>query len=193
MNRQICYDTEFHEDGRTIDLISIALVDQDGDEYYAVSSDFDVAAVLAHPWLSENVWPSLPTRVVPERNGTGGSRTELDLTNPDVKPRAQIAEEVAEFILRDGPDPELWAWYSAFDHVALCWLYGPMVPAVPAGIPHFTNCLRQSKAHLERHLGHRVNTPEQAVGHHNALHDARHNWVIKRHLARIIGSIGGCL
>jgi hypothetical protein len=33
------FDTEFIEDGRTIDLISIGIVCEDGREYYAVNSD----------------------------------------------------------------------------------------------------------------------------------------------------------
>lgn len=36
-----CYDTEFLEDGSTIELISIGIVCEDGREYYAVNSDMD--------------------------------------------------------------------------------------------------------------------------------------------------------
>ena len=46
------YDTEFIEDGDTIELISIGIVGDDGREYYAVSTDFD-------PNSSE--WKSLDT------------------------------------------------------------------------------------------------------------------------------------
>ena len=35
------YDCEFIEDGRTIDLVSIGVVAEDGREYYAVSTEFD--------------------------------------------------------------------------------------------------------------------------------------------------------
>lgn len=35
------YDTEFIDDGRTIELISIGMVSEDGREYYAVSTAFD--------------------------------------------------------------------------------------------------------------------------------------------------------
>ena len=34
-------DTEFVEDGKTIDLISIGIVCEDGREFYAVSTEFD--------------------------------------------------------------------------------------------------------------------------------------------------------
>jgi hypothetical protein len=56
------YDTEFVEDGRTIDLVSIGIVAEDGRELYAVSSEFDQGKLLANPWLVANVWPSLPKR-----------------------------------------------------------------------------------------------------------------------------------
>jgi 3' exoribonuclease, RNase T-like len=39
---KIFYDTEFIEDGRTIDLISIGMVAEDGREYYAVNRDMIV-------------------------------------------------------------------------------------------------------------------------------------------------------
>lgn len=43
------YDTEFIEDGQTIELVSIGIVAEDGREYYAVSTDFDPAR--ANPWV----------------------------------------------------------------------------------------------------------------------------------------------
>ena len=35
------YDCEFIEDGTTIELVSIGVVDEDGREFYAVSTEFD--------------------------------------------------------------------------------------------------------------------------------------------------------
>ncbi len=35
------YDCEFIEDGRTIELVSIGVVDENGREFYAVSTEFD--------------------------------------------------------------------------------------------------------------------------------------------------------
>ncbi len=37
---------------------------------------------------------------------------------------------------------ELWAWYAAYDHVALAQLWGAM-PALPREIPRYTKELRQ--------------------------------------------------
>ncbi|MFS4107501.1 3'-5' exoribonuclease domain-containing protein [Streptomyces sp. PD-S100-1] len=171
---RIFYDTEFLDDGTTIDLISIGMVREDGAELYAVSSEFDQAAVRRHGWLMANVWPTLPT-IEPARGERGLIR--LDLAHPDVRPRAQIARLVADFI-RSTPNPELWAYYSAYDHVALAQLFGPM-SNLPAGIPMQTDDL-VTAAKLAGLTPHDL--PEQADGHHNALADARHNLVMARHI-----------
>ncbi|HEU4360304.1 MAG TPA: hypothetical protein VFR27_02205, partial [Mycobacterium sp.] len=49
------YDTEFIDDGYTIELISIGVVAEDGREYYAVSTEFD--AGRAGPWVRTHVLP----------------------------------------------------------------------------------------------------------------------------------------
>ena len=54
------YDCEFLEDGRTIDLISIGIVAEDGREYYAVNNEVNWRRVADHPSLMENVVPHLP-------------------------------------------------------------------------------------------------------------------------------------
>lgn len=179
------YDTEFIEDGQTIDLVSIGMVAEDGRELYAVSREFDEHALLSNPWLVDNVWPSLPTKPCPPghrcmSNGHG----HLDDYHPDVRPRAQIARMVRDFILGTDPDQlphvELWAWYGAYDHVALAQLFGRMID-LPEGVPMWTNDLRQE---AER-LGVADHMPEQPDGLHNALADAKHNLVRARFLDQV--------
>ena len=41
MTYRYFYDCEFIEDGRTVDLVSIGVVDEHGREFYAVSTEFD--------------------------------------------------------------------------------------------------------------------------------------------------------
>lgn len=158
------YDTEFVEDGVTIDLVSIGIVKEDGNMYYAVSSEFNQEKFMARPWMMENVWPSLP-----QRAGL------LDLGHHAVKTRAKIRDDVYTF-LKEGGSPELWAWYGSYDHVALAQLFGTMMD-FPAGIPMWTNDLRQEVHRLDC----MDKLPEQAAGKHNALEDALHlyeNWKI---------------
>jgi len=137
---RIWFDTEFIEDGRTIDLLSIGLVREDGATYYAEPSGVDVAR--ASEWVKANVLPLL--------SGT-------------VTSRAAIAADIREFA---GDKPEFWAYYGAYDWVALCQLYGTMME-LPKGWPMFCRDLIQlAKAKGIEKL------PEQLGGKHNALNDA---------------------
>jgi hypothetical protein len=147
------YDTEFIEDGRTIELISIGVAAEDGREYYAVSTEFDPER--AGPWVRANVLPKLP----PPASQLWRSRR-------------RIREDLEEFFgLNSGkadPEPiELWAWVAAYDHVALCQLWGPM-PDLPRAIPRFTRELRQ----LWEDRG-SPRMPPRSPDAHDALVDAR--------------------
>ena len=113
---RIFFDTEFIEDGHTIDLLSIGLVRQDGQTYYAEPAETDRSR--ASDWVKENVLPNL--------------------TGP-VKPRDLIAAEVYEFTW---PAPTFWAWYADYDWVALCQLYGRMID-LPKGWPMYCRDLKQ--------------------------------------------------
>lgn len=147
------YDTEFHEDGKTIDLISIGIVAEDGREYYAVNRSADWLRIKRHSWLMDNVVQHLPN------SGTW-------------KPKRQIAQEVKDFLLASTP-PELWAWFCAYDHVVLAQLFGPMID-LPEGIPMYTHDLRALVDYLPDD-----ELPKQAGGVHDALEDAR--WVKQAH------------
>jgi len=154
------YDCEFVEDGRLIDLVSIGVVDEHGREFYAVSTEFDGTRAL--PWVRRNVLDKLPSPA-----------------DPAWRTRERIRTELHEFLtapLDAGGELELWAWYAAYDHVALAQLWGAM-PALPREIPRFTKDLRQ--------LWDDVGRPPlpAASGRHDALVDARHNlqrWRVMR-------------
>lgn len=145
------YDCEFIEDGRTIDLVSIGVVAEDGREYYAVSTGFDPSR--AGRWVRENVLPKLPP-----------------LSSPLWRGRDRIREELLEFLTEKDPfDVELWAWTGAYDHVAVCQLWGDMT-GLPSALPRFTHELRQ----LWEMAG-RPALPPVPDAAHDALADARHN------------------
>lgn len=172
------YDTEFLEDGRTIDLISIGIVCEDGREYYAVNADVTRGRLLRrirrHAWLMGNVVPHLPKPYGDWNNHMPRSWLFNYRAN-EVKPRDTIAAEVREFLLCDlpeGTDVELWADYCAYDHVALAQLWGPMIQ-LPKGIPMFTNDI-QTYARLAGVSHKHLPTPKEDA--HNALADARNVW-----------------
>jgi hypothetical protein len=162
------YDTEFLEDGKTIELISIGIVAEDGRELYLVNRDAPWKRIKKHEWLMANVVPSLP-----QPHGDWINQMPklwlIDFHNPAVKDRGDIAAEVADFLRADGGtswrDRELWAYYGAYDHVVLCQLWGPMIQ-LPEGLPMFTHDIMQLAAGRE--------LPKQPGGVHNALADARH-------------------
>lgn len=160
------YDCEFLEDGRTIDLISIGIVClDDGRELYAINAEADWHRILEHEWLPTNVVPHLPM------NESG---RWIDLNHPNVMPYEIIARNVLEFFYDDGrgydeKDRELWAYYAAYDHVALCQLYGPM-SQLPGGVPRFTRDIKDWAIRLGS-----PKLPEQVNTEHSAIDDAWHN------------------
>ena len=143
------YDCEFIEDGRVIDLVSIGMVDEHGREFYAVSTEFDDSRAL--PWVRRNVLDKLPSPA-----------------DRAWRSRERIRADLYEFLTAPGEEIELWAWYAAYDHVALAQLWGAM-PALPREIPRFTKDLRQRWDDLG------CPSLPPATGRHDALVDARHN------------------
>jgi len=173
------YDTEFLEDGKTIDLISIGIRCEDGREYYAVSNEFDTERVARHNWLMENVMSSIGHEAYVEHPFEGAPVIrDLRLTDPAAKSREQIRDEIVTFV--KGTWPDFWAWYGAYDHIALCQLFGKMID-LPENFPMFTSDIKQ----LHKMAG-SPQMPSQPEGLHNALADARFNEVRYNHLMGIL-------
>lgn len=184
------FDTEFIEDGRTIDLISIGMVCEDGREYYAVSEEFDFGK--ASEWVIKNVLHPMgifkPIKSINPSDPSISPNTRNTLTY--AKSRNAIAEDILHFTggeyevenlppgargikmkakLKSGePKPEFWAYFADYDWVVLCQLFGTMMN-LPDGWPMFCLDLKQ-QAFLRN-----VELPKQEEGLHNAIADAR--WV----------------
>lgn len=143
-------DTEFDEDGKTIELVSIGLVCEDGRSYYAVSREFD--PLHCNPWVQTHVLSKLPPAGAPEW-----------------KPRAQIRDELLTFVNEGETQPEFWGYYADYDWVAFCQLWGRMID-LPKHFPMYCRDLKQLMAAamvLKRDL------PEQDPGTmHTAIGDA---------------------
>lgn len=177
------YDTEFLEDGHTIELISIGIVCEDGREYYAVNADMPYERLKRDDWLCENVVPHLPLAGNPptvERhsNPSSGYYWSLDTKSVLVKPKWVIANEVREFLLAVDP-PELWANYAAYDHVVLAQLWGRMI-SLPKGLPMFTHDLQQLLETMPE-----FEKPSQVGTEHNALEDARYVMQVLRAIGKV--------
>ena len=139
----IFFDTEFIEDGKTIDLVSIGLVREDGKELYCISEACDAAK--ASEWVRNHVLSEL----------------ETDRARHS---RRAIAQAVRDFC---GEAPEFWAYYGDYDWVALCQLFGSMMD-LPKGWPAFAYDLRQWLNHKGLWT---VRQPDASP--HHALLDAR--------------------
>lgn len=144
-------DTEFIENGETIDLVSIGIIAEDGRQYYAVniSCDFEKAS----DWVKENVISKLG--------------------KPDAsfwKTPSNIRMDVLKFCaLETYGKPEFWGYYADYDWVALCQLFGTMMQ-LPKGWPMYCRDIKQ----LCDDLGN-PELPKQ-TGEHNAIEDAKWNF-----------------
>jgi hypothetical protein len=150
------FDTEFIEDGKTIVLLSIGIVAEDGRELYLENLSADLSR--ASPWVQENVIP------------------HLDLVQHGVA-REEIGPKVLTFVGTE--KPEFWAYYADYDWVALCQLYGTMMD-LPKGWPMYCRDVKQFCDDLGN-----PKLPEQTSTEHNALADAlwtREAWEFLRGL-----------
>ena len=179
MITNVYMDTEFLEDGNTIDLISIGLVFDDT-EYYAVSNSFNFDKVWADDWVRTNVL--LPI-----------AGEYLDLSNSDKeairrcinrigKPNEEIKEDILRLLSHIPVD--FYTYYGAYDWVVFCRLFGKMID-LPKNFPMFSIDLKQIMVyeHLTKEWK-RLNCPDP-VGEHNALIDAKWN-------RRLHDKIKGC-
>lgn len=177
-------DTEFIEDGKTIDLISIGIVCEDGREYYAINVECDFKK--ASDWVMENVLYPIGL------DGRGfyaplsqSPNDAYGISFCDAKVKKQIAHEVAVFLecqaetldngktayslKKDVEKPEFWAYHADYDWVVFCQLFGTMMD-LPTGFPMYCKDIKQ--------LCDSLGSPEllkQGNEEHNALADARWN------------------
>lgn len=171
------FDTEFIEDGQTIDLISIGIVAEDGREFYAESLDADLSR--ANEWVKTNVIAHLWSQQPNKRSANIWSR---DGGAGGLLSRKQIAGEIHRFCNPDRHGkPEFWAYYADYDWVALCQLFGRMID-LPDGWPMYCRDLKQEADRIQEWIRvfnsapeYKLMLPKQAEGEHHALADARWN------------------
>lgn len=148
-------DTEFWEDGyqKPVQLISIGIVSELGQRYYAVNDDFIWKFVPSSHWIWDNVKPKL----------------FLDDMDPKkiVKPRHKIKQDLLEFFKND-PAPEFWAWFADYDWVVFCQIFGTMID-LPKNFPMLCMDIEQKRRMLGLSRG---VMPAKSADEHNALVDA---------------------
>lgn len=112
---RLFFDCEFIDCGHHIELLSIGIVRDDGQTYYAEPAEADFTQ--ASPWVKQHVMRSM-LRCQP---GEDINPAEWEAT---VTPRAQIAAEIESFA---GPGPRWYAYVDHYDWICLSQLYGPLV------------------------------------------------------------------
>lgn len=149
------YDTEFIDNGETVDLISIGVVSEDGGVYYAQNADCDLSK--ANKWVRENVFPQL----------------KMPFAMCSVS-QEKIADDLRFFFGED--EIELWGYCTAYDHFILVKLFKGF-DNVPKNFPYYTNDIAQ----LAHQLGN-PSLPNTNKNVHNALSDALWNVEAWRYL-----------
>lgn len=153
-------DTEFIEDGRTIELISLGVVCEDGRELHLCNTDCDLSR--AGDFVKQNVLPLLPPR---------------DDRSVWV-PKLVIAGALARFA-KPEPSPRFWGYFADYDWVALCQLFGRMVD-LPKHFPMLCFDLKQWADQLG--VPRQEYPARDSAQVHNALSDARFHRDLYVHL-----------
>ena len=164
---RIFVDFEFIEHGLgQIDIVSIGMVDEEDNEYYAINTGIMCAYFTGKgvgDWVKENVFPQLTS---PEE--------DFDLWRcPE-----QMKEDVLKFV--GNKIPEFWGYFSAHDYVLLCGLMGGF-EKYPDDWPMYINDVRA--------INHYVPVLEmmgQEYGHH-ALADAKWTREFYNSMAKVLG------
>ena len=165
-------DTEFIENGSTIDLVSIGIVADDGRQLHLGNRSCDFNA--ADGWVRKNVLKPMGVEFE-------GPNKSVPMVSIDSfwKTKEFIKHDVASFfgakpLTDDTPQPEIWADYGSYDWVVFCQLFGKMID-LPTGFPMHINDIQQEA----RRLGlSEDDLPKQEAGAHNALEDAKHVQVL---------------
>jgi len=234
-------DTEFIEGTQnrlfgktmpTIDLISIALVDEKGREYYAICNDFNLkeawfrwdakqccsipemcgSKIEGHCegfkreyWIRENVLRPIYNELLsseryarehhPKLVEPFTYKTMKRLLKWRGKSKRVIANEICAFIFGDDcggsgmsaiemamryemidqtKNPEFYGYYSDYDWVVFCWLFGKM-NKLPKGFPMYCRDLKQMMDDRKLNKEWKEKNCPNEIGEHNALVDAKWN------------------
>lgn len=140
--KQYFLNTQFIEDGRLIELISIGIVSSDNRELYL--GNISCPFWQASPWVKDNVLTPMPDQFTSDLRFL---KQPIDQTF--WREKKDIAAQIIEFL---GVNPteklEFWSYYSATHWVAFYQVFGPLMD-LPKPIPQHCNDLKQECDRLE--------------------------------------------
>jgi hypothetical protein len=161
---RVFMDTEFTGLRKDTDLISLALIAEDGRAFYAEFNNIDFLSQDA--WIKENVYPGLRFQFTK-------SMPRLD---PDYHACCGYPYEVKAYLeewLMQFDQVEIWSDCLAYDWVLFCELFGGAM-AIPANVYYipFDICTLFKMRGIDPDINR-----EEFAGltgqKHNALHDAK--------------------
>lgn len=158
---KVFYDWEFDEDGTTIKPISLGMVNNFNNELYLINQDYFAGLKSGINKPNEFVREHVLSKISPEDVDRYGVRHN------------EFKYKILDFVTinRTSNLPvELWGYFVAYDHVLLSQCWGRMIDLPCPPIPMYSNDLIS----LHYLTGQGIK-PEQPVGQHNALVDARWN------------------
>ena len=162
-------DTEFYEKPGSIDLISIGIVSENGDTFYAEVTDCNKEEIEKDNWLKENViqnlkyWDKNFDNVMELFIDNGESTINWNLYCRKEDLKAQL---ITWFARLAETKPIFYGYYADYDWVVFCWIFGRMID-LPKLFPMYCNDLKQTMDEMNL-----KNKPEQEGKEHNSLDDA---------------------
>lgn len=167
---KVFYDTEFiegyREDRHFVDLISIGIIKENGEQYFAYSKEYDYEE--ASDWVKENVIAPL------YKKADLAAVKYIDVTNFhrfSGKSIQRIAEDIKKFLVEE--DLVLYGYYSSYDHLLLSSLFGTMMD-LPKNFPMYTRDIMQIIEGQELDKDQILRDVPQPDGH-DAMEDAKWN------------------
>lgn len=173
-------DTEFIEDGKTIDLISIGIACEDGRTMYLQNVECDFSK--ASDWVWRNVFPHLihfdmrgKRSCCSQSHSYDSGLSRREITRCRVGPenpcfwatRREIKDAVLELCdVEKFGKPEFWGYFADYDWVVFCQLFGTMIQ-LPKGFPMYCRDIKQWADQLGN-----PKIPKPEVEVHHALADA---------------------
>lgn len=169
---RIFIDTEFLNRGHEhpIELISIGLVRDDGQEFYGINVDAPLGPMAQNSFIRKHIWPTLPLKPITTAGILEWDRDHADIEH--VMKRPDLVEAVYSFLTPNGAAPDLWGTFAGFDYVVLSQLWGTFDEARDP-IPMWINDIRQEIVHKQTADKSWALPPMHPGVRHHALHDAR--------------------
>lgn len=142
-------DTEFNDSPQGLQLISIGITDEHGNDYYAVTNEF--TSETCNEWVKQNILPKLGDK-------------------KNWKSKLLIRDELIEYFNRtnyEGSRITIYGWYCSHDWLLFCNLFGGLI-----NLPYKVNQASMDIRQICSFLALPINTA-QPKDAHNALVDAR--------------------